>query len=112
MTSALMRMNEECLAREVPAVESAIDSLLSAPAKVDFYSVAKVSGISRSTLYRNARLRAMVESARDSQPDPWELVRQLRDENASLHERLDAASSHGVHASKVEYTFVMLPCAA
>ena len=36
MTNALMRMNEECLAREVPMVASAIDSLLSAPAKVDF----------------------------------------------------------------------------
>ncbi len=112
MSCALMRMNEECLARELPAVEAAIDSLLSAPSKVDFYSVAKASGVSRSTLYRNARLRAMVESARDSQPDPWELVRQLRDENASLRERLDGTSDRGTNASRVEYTFVMLSRAA
>ena len=112
MSSALMRMNEERLSRELPAVESAIDSLLAAPAKVDFYSVAKASGISRSTLYRNARLRAMVEAARDSQPDPWELVRRLQSENASLRGRLDAMGGCNAHADRVEYTFVRLPHAA
>lgn len=33
--------------------------------RVSFYSVAQIAHVSRSTLYRNANLRELVESARD-----------------------------------------------
>lgn len=45
-------------------VGRALDELRSEGSEVSFYSVAERSGVSRSTLYRNPGLRAMVERAR------------------------------------------------
>ena len=108
MSSTLMRMNDERFDAELKAVRAAVDEVASRPAKVDFYSVSAASGVSRSTLYRNERLRRIVEAARDAQPDPWELIADLRSENAELRKRLAAAEAGGKHASRVEYFFVEL----
>ncbi len=101
--NALMRINEERCEAELRCVEAAISRLLRRPAKVDFYSVATESGVSRSTLYRNAELRALVESARDSQADPWELVGQLMAENARLSAKLLAARTCIEWSRRTEY---------
>lgn len=113
-SNVLMEINREVCEAEVAAVRAAIVSLSATPAKIDFYSVASASGISRSTLYRNPVLREMVESARDSQPDPWVLVRTLRDENSKLRARLQFADRADRRPTRgaVEYVFVWLSPAA
>lgn len=46
------------------SVERAVDQLVSQGCKPSFYAVSKLSGVSRSTLYRRADLRARIEAAR------------------------------------------------
>ena len=113
-SNVLMEINREVCGAEVAAVRAAIASLSATPAKIDFYSVASASGVSRSTLYRNPVLREMVESARDSQLDPWAMVRALRDENSKLRARLQFADHADRRPTRgaVEYAFVWLSPAA
>lgn len=106
--SALIRINEKRCEAELSSVEATISRLLNRPAKVDFYSVAAESGVSRSTLYRNSKLRLMVEAARDSQSDPWELIGRLAAENTHLRKELEAANLSPARGSALEYSFVAL----
>ncbi len=108
----LMRINAERCEVELAQVEAAVSRLLRRPAKVDFYSVAAESGVSRSTLYRNAELRAMVEAARNSQPDPWELIGQLTAQNASLRAKLFAAQARSVCGRMTECNVDSIPLVA
>lgn len=48
--NTLMRLNAERCESELACVEAAVSHLFRRPAKVDFYSVAAESGVSRSTL--------------------------------------------------------------
>ncbi len=113
--SALMKLNAERCGDELDRVEAAVSRLLNRPAKVDFYSVAVESGVSRSTLYRNPKLRLMVEAARDSQPDPWELIASLTAENERLCAKLAALETrnpHNVHERMVGYGIMEIPLVA
>ncbi len=110
--SVLMRLNAERCEAEASRVEAAVSRLLNRPAKVDFYSVAYESGVSRSTLYRNLELRSMVESARASQPDPWELISRLVAENRRLRAELMMANTHGACDIMVEYDIDAMPLVA
>lgn len=108
----LMKMNAWRCEAELVCVQDAVSRLLSRPSKVDFYSVAAESGVSRSTLYRNGELRAVVEAARASQPDPWELVGQLADENARLRAQLFAAQARNATGRMVKYDVDAIPLVA
>ncbi len=111
----LMKLNAERCGDELDRVEAAVSRLLNRPAKVDFYSVAVESGVSRSTLYRNPKLRLMVEAARDSQPDPWELIASLTAENERLCAKLAALetrNAHNVRDRVIEYSTTGIPLVA
>lgn len=112
---ALMKLNAERYGDELDRVEAAVSRLLNRPAKVDFYSVAAESGVSRSTLYRNPQLRLMVETVRDSQPDPWELIGRLAAENERLCAKLAALetrNAHNVHERMIGYGIMEIPLVA
>ncbi len=108
----LMKINARRCEAELVCVQDAVSRLLRRPAKVDFYSVADESGVSRSTLYRNGELRAVVEDARASQPDPWELVGQLAAENDRLRARLLAAQTRIEIDRMVKYNVDAIPLVA
>ena len=91
--NALVRLNAERCESELSRVKAAVSRLLRRPAKVDFYSVAAESGVSRSTLYRNPKLRSVVEAGRASQPDPWGLIGRLTAENDRLRAALFVAEA-------------------
>ncbi len=110
--NALARINAERCEDELRRVEAAVSRLINRPAKVDFYSVATESGVSRSTLYRNAKLRALVEAARDSQPDPWELIGQLTAEKACLRAKLIAAEARSARECMIEYEIEVISLVA
>ncbi len=112
---ALMKFNAERCGDELDRVEAAVSRLLNRPAKVDFYSVAAESGVSRSTLYRNPKLRLMVEAARDSQPDPWELIGRLTAENERLCAKiaaLETRKAHNIRDRVIEYNTTEIPLVA
>lgn len=100
--NTLMRLNAERCESELACVEAAVSHLFRRPAKVDFYSVAAESGVSRSTLYRNPQLRSVVEAGRASQTDPWELVGRLTAENDRLRAALFAAEARNASGRLVK----------
>lgn len=97
--------NERKRALELEAVRNAIAVANSTGSRISFHSIAKASGVSRSTLYRNQELRAMVEKARETQCDPNSVITRLREENAKLKLKLSMARGH-VGRSRREYSAV------
>lgn len=81
------------MARNDPltAVERACADLLSAGQPVTFTNVARLSGISRPALYRNASLRAVIEDHRTRHHEPRTLSA-LNAEVAHLRTALEAVS--------------------
>ncbi len=56
------------------AVEAACDTLAAAGHDVTFTTIAEHTGISRTTLYRNPRLRAVIDEHRHHTSDPRTLT--------------------------------------
>ena len=119
MDNALMRKNAEIARAGLDAVHRAVERLAAEHAKINFYSVAAVSGINRSTLYRNREMRAMVESARGVGYDLQEELRALREENAALRNRNAALCEMLAHNGgaaggrpRIEYFLIDLSVAA
>lgn len=65
LPEALERFQDERMARNELLVRHAIDQMALEGQQVSFRDVAKRTGIGKSTLYRNRRLREIVEKARD-----------------------------------------------
>lgn len=110
--SAPIKINAECCAAEAARVGAAVACLLDRPAKVDFYSVAAESGVSRSTLYRNPELRSVVESARASRPDHWEPIGRLAAENIRLRAWFIALTTRDVCDLMIDYDGGAIPLVA
>lgn len=68
--------------------------------KVSFYLVAKIAHVSRSTLYRNANLRQLVESARDGSEPAIESSR--LDELEARIAQLESEIAHLLAAEKTK----------
>lgn len=88
-------------------VSSAVDELVGSGSQVSFCSVAEKSGLCRSTLYRNAELREIVECARDKQPKLPSLEELLQRVDA-LQGKLDSLCNGMVGPTRVEYAEVLL----
>ncbi|MDO4849394.1 MAG: hypothetical protein Q4B45_06470 [Coriobacteriia bacterium] len=110
--NALVKLNAERCESELGCVKAAVSRLLRCPAKVDLYFVAAESGVSRSTLYRNAKLRSVVEAGRASQPDPWELIGRLTAENNRLRAALFAAEARIASGRLVKCDIKEIPLVA
>ncbi len=61
------------------AVEAACDAVATAGHDITFTTIAEHTGISRTTLYRNPELRAVIEHRRTHSHDPRSLTGMVRE---------------------------------